>query len=111
MFDTKFWEEIKTNYPEAYKEFYDLNVKNDIQIFDNAFGKIKGLQNICYCKLETYFRKKEIIIYTTCAYDYSAWNHTVNKHTIYGCKSIEIAQLSVVKRAFEIRNNQLKEVK
>jgi len=29
MFDAKFWNEIKTNYPKAYEEFENANRKNN----------------------------------------------------------------------------------
>jgi len=68
MFDSKFWEEIKTTYPEAYDEF--IKTTSFIEEFNSypwlikrsQSGRILSQKDICYCNIETYFDGLGIII-------------------------------------------------
>lgn len=112
MFDVKFWEEIKTNYPKAYDE-----CRKNFNISNNYMNDWKCL---CFCDIETYFYNLGMIIiidYDTEDNNYYYWIYrnqfniedTFEKFSDY--KLRPEAKLAAVKKAFEIRENQLKDGK
>jgi hypothetical protein len=117
MFDAKFWEEIKEKYPNGYKEFL-LNGNNDSE--NNIRKAESSINNFCYCDIETYFDGLGIKIYIyPYAFDKEIykifWNdfngfYISKTNNIYFNSRPE-AKLAAVKKAFEILQNQLKEVK
>ncbi len=107
MFDIKFREEIKTNYPDAYEEMGEVK--------EGKFY-IK-----CYCNLEFYFDELGIFIKTypnefnnkTFAFDVEKYKDVQNSYGlvlifqsdfIYFSRSD--AKFAAIKKAFEIRQNQ-----
>jgi len=121
MFDSKFWEEIKTTYPEAYDEF--IKTTYFIEDFNgypwlikrSQSGRILSQKDICYCNIETYFDGLGIIINSNFPEYYKIISQ--NKNNLRCTDYIECnnsrpnAKSAAAKKAFEIRENLLKEVK
>ncbi len=126
MFDAKFWEEVKTNYPEAYDDYFLKDYVSGIFIdkYNYILDKIKKL---CYDDIETYFDGLGIEIeihrnYVTTPnnVDFKYFNNTCGYVILQqdfppeynlNFNSRSEAKLAAVKKTFEIRELQLKEVK
>ena len=116
MFDRKFWQEIETNYPTAYKEFDYTEA-----IFDNHIIIISrdDYNNICYCDLEKFFDDNGIIIEITYWVEENDFTWSIYRNQFMIEDNIDLnhnktrdeAKLQAVKKAFEIKENQLKEKK
>jgi len=127
MFDAIFWKEIKTNYEKSYYEFenYIHNNYKDIYhvyidfffIIDNGKPVIIPFE-ILYGIIEIYFDGLKIeinIIHYNCLTWYFVIDDYINKQYIsnkdYNFNSRLEAKLAAVKKSFELRETQLKEVK
>ena len=116
MFDTKFWEEIKTNSPKAYDECRKyFNISNNY---------MNDWLCICYDDLETYFdglgieifiekyiNDKDNIYYLFQIHLNNMWQYSWPFRLQYKSDSRPEAKLEAVKKAFMIYEDQLKGVK
>jgi hypothetical protein len=131
MFDVKFWEEIKTDFPKGYEIFCNETGYKLYNVGNNEFYMFKENDaDLCYCDLEAYFDglgiNIEIIkfrmnpkIFETDNPFFKEYDFLIlNKNVLFSGKlhdievnSTEEAKLAAVKKAFEIREDQLKDGK
>ncbi|RPJ58240.1 MAG: hypothetical protein EHM12_08125 [Dehalococcoidia bacterium] len=123
MFNKEFWTEIKEKNPLAFEEFLGKN--NFLYIEKMEFGLAKKSEfehkdgtilvlpeKVCFCELVYYFDSLGIIIVTDYQTDAVGLIHYCFKiNDVYYLQSIldrQLAELEAVKRAFDIREKQLK---
>jgi hypothetical protein len=105
MFNSKFWEGIKNNYPEGFKLFIEYLKK-----------EYPDENEVCYCDLEKFFDDNGIIISTFFEIEKNMFHYFVydknkkenHSNGLFNRKSVKEY---LVYKAFEIRESQLKEVK
>ncbi len=117
MFDNKFWEEIKEKYPKAFEKFleYEKYVYDGHNFsYDMRFFASSSIVYVCYCDVEKWFDDIgiiiEIVIYEK-GFNFRIYN---NDYKLWIIKDWRVytrqkAKLEAVKKAFEIKENQLKE--
>ncbi len=126
MFDNKFWEEIKINYPNAYKKFIIDFYKLEYYLTD-SFDLNES--HFCYCDIEKWFDANGIIIIIDNDLTYQqntgkvklyGWIYRIivieqeinnEIRNWYEIKTRPKAKLQAIPKAFEIMENQLKEQK
>jgi len=112
MFNNEFWEWVKTNCPKAYAEVAvncygdDFNEAEDSVVYNYLAN------NICYCDLESWFDSLGIeideIYFNIKRTNILTQNFKTKEEWAFLKKGY---RLSAIKKSFEIRENQLKEVK
>ena len=122
MFDVKFWEEIKEKCPKAMGNFLlylqkTKRIDDDTQFIIAVLWKLFENNDICYSIIEKFFRNDMIVI----TYHYSINGNgfkyfiydKLNGNEYYDDKIFvdkENSENRAIKKAFEIRKNQLKDI-